>query len=187
MEAAGRGASSREESGPWARRMQCRTCERKQMHSGGGATQTVDEARTRHNKIGVNTPDNILRRGVAGAMASGPLAIGLVRGRVSRVQLYSWARGLAQGWYAAKLSRSARRKVCRFGSSPVPRLEDARPAPPLPSGLWLGWAEEFGSALATFCSSVRLTILVAGPQVSAPQPCVPPSSLVLPLPPRIVS
>lgn len=59
------------------------------MHGGGGATQTADEARTRHNEIGVNAPDNILRRGVAGAMFRGPFAIGLARGRVSRVPLYS--------------------------------------------------------------------------------------------------
>lgn len=158
------------------------------MHGGGGATQTVDEARTRHNKIGVNTPDNILRRGVAGAMVSGPLAIGLVRGRVSRVQLYSWARGLAQGWYAAELSRSARRKVCRFGSSPVPRLEDARPAPPLPSGLWLGWAEEFGSALATFLL-VGASHDFGGrsPGLRAATLCALLLPWVLPLPPRNVS
>lgn len=40
-------------------------------------------------KIGVNAPDNILRRGVAGAMVRGPFAIGLATGRVSRVQWYS--------------------------------------------------------------------------------------------------
>lgn len=45
------------------------------MHSGGGGTQIEDEARTRHNEIGVNTPDNILRRGVAGAMVSGLLQL----------------------------------------------------------------------------------------------------------------
>jgi hypothetical protein len=43
------------------------------MPSGVGATQREDEARTRNSEIGVNTPDNILRRGVAGAMASGLL------------------------------------------------------------------------------------------------------------------
>lgn len=59
------------------------------MHGGGSATQTADEARTRHNEIGVNVPDNILRRGVAGAMVRGPFPIGLARGRVWRVQLYS--------------------------------------------------------------------------------------------------
>lgn len=96
------------------------------MYSSGEATQTADEARTKHNEIGVNVPDNILRRGVAGAMVRGPFAIGQARGRVSRVQLYSSARGLAQGWYAEEHRRSARRKVCRFGSSPVPRLEDAK-------------------------------------------------------------
>lgn len=59
------------------------------MHGGDGATQTADDARTMHNEFGANVPDNILRRGVAGAMVRGSFAIGLAKGRVSRVQLYS--------------------------------------------------------------------------------------------------
>lgn len=57
------------ENAPTLRRMQCRTCGRKEdVVCGGSATREDDDDRTRYEELWGHAPDRTFRRGDVGAM-----------------------------------------------------------------------------------------------------------------------